>query len=218
MDRHSADEFRGALGSGCLSDLRVGPRRRGTADLTVEAGFGTGTDPTTYTYVPIAHDPGGQVSFFNNFPYAGNLYAVEPPEGTYRFVTRVRRTDEPYAWTYCDNNFERGPVIPEDIGTLEVRSLPTASGIFAVSQEENNGIEVYWNPAVGADGYTIYYDTTPGLSTSSPSVSIASGTASVITGLTPGTTYYVAVAATFGGLPGPLSAETSAVAGKNLVH
>lgn len=186
--------------------------------LTAEAGFGTGTDPTTYTYVPIAYAPGGLVTFVNNFPYAGNLYSVEPAEGTYRFVTRVRRTDEPFAWTYCDNNFERGPVIPADVGTLELRNLPTASGIFAVSQEENNGVEVYWSPATGADGYIVYYGTSPGLTTSSPSVAVASGTSTIITNLTPGTTYYVAVAASFGGTPGPLSAETTAVAGQNLVH
>jgi hypothetical protein len=81
--------------------------------------------------------------------------------------------------------------------------LPPAAGVPATPTldtltSQNNALTVNWESVAGATGYQIYYGTTPFDATNLPTTSaVSSGTNTSyqLTGLTNGTTYYVAVAA-----------------------
>ena len=72
----------------------------------------------------------------------------------------------------------------------------------------NGQVSLSWNAVSEATGYTVYYRSSSGVTTSDASKASATNSV-VISGLTNGTTYYFAVVATHAGGTSPLGAESS---------
>ena len=83
----------------------------------------------------------------------------------------------------------------------------TPSGV-AITVEPTK-LNVLWNAVAGASSYRVYYSDTPGVTTSSPSVSVNASPAA-IEGLTKGTTYYIRLSAINSAGASTLSPEQSA--------
>lgn len=75
-------------------------------------------------------------------------------------------------------------------------TAPDAPVVLSISAGDQT-VNLSWNAnaATDLDYYTVYYDTTAGITTADSSVDL-SGTSHVLTGLTNGTTYYFAISAT----------------------
>jgi len=75
------------------------------------------------------------------------------------------------------------------------RSLPGVTSVTAVPN--GTSIDLSWNAVAGATAYDVFLSTDASVSpTSSSQELVATGTGTVVSGLTTGTTYYIIVAAT----------------------
>jgi fibronectin type 3 domain-containing protein/DNA-binding protein YbaB len=98
--------------------------------------------------------------------------------------------------------------------SIEVSAIPqipapsAPTGVMATPG--NTQVTIAWNAATGATSYNLYYATSPGVTTSSPSIQ---GVANpyVHTGRINGTRYYYRVSAVNAGGEGPLSIEVNAM-------
>jgi len=89
-------------------------------------------------------------------------------------------------------------------------SLAAPSGVVASHDAANGWILVDWEPVAGADGYTVYWGTSPGVTFSSNALPSTTTTEFGHSGVVAGTTYYYRVAGWDSSGDSPLSAEVDA--------
>lgn len=90
-------------------------------------------------------------------------------------------------------------------------------GLSAQSGNESGQVHLGWVASAGAESYTLYWSTAPGVTPESGTrISNLQGTSYDHSGLSPGTAYYYALTAVHEGAEGPLSAEVSATAANGI--
>ncbi|MCW7479800.1 fibronectin type III domain-containing protein [Leptospira kanakyensis] len=84
--------------------------------------------------------------------------------------------------------------------TLKANLVPIDAPAYVEAQAGGTSAFVQWWPITGATSYTVYYSTSPGVTTASTSFGPVTNPYAMITGLTTGTLYYFRVVANnFGG-------------------
>ena len=93
-----------------------------------------------------------------------------------------------------------------------VLSAPTITSASGVKINGNSCIKVKWISVYGAASYTVYWSTSPGVTTGSTTKNEGELSPSINAVFESGTTYYFIVTAKNSGNESPASAEISAVA------
>ncbi|MCW7468810.1 fibronectin type III domain-containing protein [Leptospira kanakyensis] len=83
--------------------------------------------------------------------------------------------------------------------TLQANFVPIDAPLFVEAQAGGTSAFVQWWPVTGATSYTVYYSTSPGVTTASTSFGPVTDPYATITGLTGGTLYYFRVVASNSG-------------------
>lgn len=86
----------------------------------------------------------------------------------------------------------------------------SAPASVSAAQSGDNQVDVTWSAVAGAVGYTVYFDTTPGVTSLTGTPVVAAGTSVSVGSLPHGVTYYFIVVANDGVTEGSASTEVSA--------
>ncbi|MCB1174479.1 MAG: fibronectin type III domain-containing protein, partial [Leptospiraceae bacterium] len=183
----------------------VGNGGSNSAQIVVQAGYGTGADHTAFSYRDIAY-LSVRPDNTNNYWYQGAVYDTLPAIGNYKAITRVRRADNPTStWVYCDTDDSTMTHNTAKLTDFSVTNPPAPTSFTATGG--NGQVSLSWDAVPNATSYTVAWATVPIATTIAATIEGIGTNSYTHTGLTNGTTYYYQVYANFSG---SVTSDTSA--------
>jgi titin len=178
-------------------------------DAPVIADVSAGNSSAFLSWVAISGATGYRV-YYNSSPgitEAGTYESVSGSDSTSLTLSGLSNGIPYYFRVQAVNDKAESPLSTEETAT------PLATPIVLALSAGSGQTVLSWQAVSGADSYSIYYDTSPDITTAQAHISVsgADSTSGTVTGLVNGSTYYFRLQALNSRAESELSAEYSAV-------